>query len=87
MACVQAWCTGWWKAEREDALRQLEDLTDAPNGWQPAFTLLSLPQGDPSLDILEDDSRQAARLGAEAVDLHVLLGSCKSASCCSLYEG
>ena len=57
LVMMQAWCTAWWKAEREEALRQLDDLTDAPNAWQPALTLLTTPDSSPGLDILEDDTR------------------------------
>ena len=39
MVSVQAWCTGWWSAEREEALRQLDDILDAETAWQPGPAL------------------------------------------------
>jgi hypothetical protein len=70
---MQAWCTAWWKAEREEALRQLDDLTDAPNAWQPALTLLTTPDSDPSLGVLEDEIRCGGRLRYKQCGLYQLL--------------
>ena len=36
---MQKWCTGWWKAEGEEALRQLDDILNAESAWQPAPAL------------------------------------------------
>ena len=37
----QAWSSGWWSAEREEALRALDELMDAPGAWQPLPALFS----------------------------------------------
>ena len=48
---VQAWFSGWWKAEWEEALRQLNDILDAEAAWQPALALW----GSAPSDGLEDE--------------------------------
>ncbi len=51
---MQAWCTGWWNAEREEALRQLDDILDAEAAWQPAPALW----GSAPSDSLEEPSAE-----------------------------
>ena len=63
---VQAWFSGWWKAEREEALRQLDDILDVEAAWQPAPALWgSAPSGgledEPSMEEA-DELRHAAQL-------------------------
>ncbi len=36
---AQAWRGAWFDAERDEALRLLEDELDAPGAWQPAQAL------------------------------------------------
>ena len=36
---MQKWCTRWWKAEGEEALRHLDDILNAESAWQPAPAL------------------------------------------------
>lgn len=36
---LQAWRNAWWDAEREEALRVLEDELASPAAWQPAQAL------------------------------------------------
>lgn len=62
---VQAWCTGWWNAEREEALRQLDDILDAEAAWQPAPALWGSAPSDgadePSAEDDDDEPRHAAQ--------------------------
>ena len=53
---VQAWCTGWWNAERQEALTQLDDILDAEAAWQPA----PAPWGSASSDGLDEPSAETA---------------------------
>ena len=61
---VQAWCTGWWNAEREEALRQLDDILDAEAAWQPAPALWGSAPSDgleeSSAEDNQDEPRHAA---------------------------
>ena len=60
---MQAWCTGWWNAEREEALRQLDDILDAEAAWQPAPALWGSAPSDgleePSAEEDDDEPRHA----------------------------
>ncbi|BDA46253.1 probable RAD50-interacting protein 1 [Coccomyxa sp. Obi] len=56
LATQPAWSTGWWTAEREEALRQLDELMDAPEAWQTAPSALG-PTAEPDLDLMEDEPR------------------------------
>jgi len=67
---VQAWCTGWWNAEREEALKQLDDILDAEAAWQPAPALWGSASSDgldePSAEDADDDEPR------HAVTIHLL---------------
>lgn len=45
-AVSQGWREGWWEAERGEALRQLEEVCDAPDAWQPAALVWDAPEED-----------------------------------------
>ena len=64
MLWVQAWCTGWWNAEREEALKQLDDILDAEAAWQPAPALWGSASSDgldePSAEDADDDEPRHA---------------------------
>ena len=63
---MQAWCTGWWNAEREEALRQLDDILDAEGAWLPAPALWGSAPSDgleePSAEEDDDEPRHAPHL-------------------------
>ncbi|KAK9906635.1 hypothetical protein WJX75_005264 [Coccomyxa subellipsoidea] len=54
LATQLAWSTGWWAAEREEAVRQLDELMDAPDAWQTAPSAWG-PTAEPSMDLMEDE--------------------------------
>ena len=43
---LQAWRSAWWDAEREEALRLLEDELASAAAWQPAQALWGGPDED-----------------------------------------
>lgn len=43
---MQEWREGWWGAERSDALRQAEEVCEAPDAWHPSALVWETPDDD-----------------------------------------
>ena len=85
---MQKWCTGWWKAEGEEALRQLDDILNAASAWQPAPALWGSAPSDgvhePSA--ADDDDYELRHAPPESPADHLEAPMNPFQCCCALLD-